>query len=51
SCQLPLLVVVGVGKIVGRIGVGKKRHGLVVADKFRYVGIVLKLPLLKYATW
>nr|GFC03917.1 hypothetical protein [Tanacetum cinerariifolium] len=37
-CRLPLLVVVGVGGIVVRIGVGKKRLGLVVDDKFRNLG-------------
>nr|GEX34026.1 hypothetical protein [Tanacetum cinerariifolium] len=44
-CRLPLLVVVGVGGIVVRIGVGKKRLGLVVDDKFGYVGIVVEVVI------
>ncbi|GKC78870.1 hypothetical protein Tco_1129644, partial [Tanacetum coccineum] len=47
SCLLPFLVVVGVGGIVGRIGVGKKWLGLVVVEKFGYFGIVVEVVIVE----
>ncbi|GKF94852.1 hypothetical protein Tco_0284552 [Tanacetum coccineum] len=46
SCRLPLLVVVGVGWIDGRIGVEKKRIGL-VAEKFEYFGILVEVVIVE----
>ncbi|GKA99658.1 hypothetical protein Tco_0827652, partial [Tanacetum coccineum] len=47
SCRLPLLVVVRVGRIVGRIGVGKKLFSLVVVEKSGYVGIVVEVAIVE----